>query len=207
MKKKCSMCNEEKEYSEYYKNKSKDDGLQSYCKPCYKKMNKKYYDKNKEHLYEQKKEYISKNRDKINAYYRKKYAENSEPFKVRHNKWENKNREYRINYHKEYRKNNQEICIRGRLLTRARNRAKEKGFDFDLDKTWLDEKLKATVCCKTGIPFIYEADSPYVPSIDRINSNMGYTKNNCRLVCKIYNFAKNMWTDDDVEIMATGLLK
>jgi len=205
--KRCPTCNIKKNDSEFYKNKSKPDGLQNYCKICIKEKQQRYYEENKEQIYKKSKEYIDKNKEKRNAYYRKKYKENPSSFKNRHNKWEDKNKEYRLNYHKEYRKNNQENCIKIRLLSSARRRSESKKIEYNLDREWLEEKLKSGVCVKTGLSFIYEGNSPYTPSIDRIDSTKGYTKDNCQIVCKIYNFAKNIWDDSDVENMARGLLK
>ena len=44
--KKCSKCQIHKELSEFYKNKSKDDGLSSECKICAKQTRKEKYDTN-----------------------------------------------------------------------------------------------------------------------------------------------------------------
>lgn len=62
----CSMCKEEKPVSEFYKNKSRKDGLSYRCKPC----QKSYVDpqKNKAYL----KEYNKKNSAKIKKYYQDK---------------------------------------------------------------------------------------------------------------------------------------
>ena len=93
------------------------------------------------------------------------------------------------------------------MLKSAYSRAVKKNITFKLDRDWLDKKLEIGMCCKTNISFIYEFNSPYTPSIDRIDSSKGYTKENCQIVCKMYNFAKNMWTDDDVLNMAKKLLE
>lgn len=49
MKKICSTCKEEKELSEFNKNKGKKDGLSTVCRECGKEHCKDYYNKNKEH--------------------------------------------------------------------------------------------------------------------------------------------------------------
>lgn len=49
--KKCSSCQKLKEPIEFYKNVSKEDGLSSYCKPCCKKADSIYYQKNKEKVW------------------------------------------------------------------------------------------------------------------------------------------------------------
>lgn len=40
--------------------------------------------------------------------------------------------------------------------------------------------------------------SPTIASLDRIDSNKGYIKGNVRFVCLIYNYAKNIFSDQDV---------
>ena len=53
--------------------------------------------------------------------------------------------------------------------------------------------MDAGRCEATGLPFKTTKDpyvNPYYPSIDRVNSNKGYTENNCKMVCHMYNTAK-----------------
>ncbi len=59
-------------------------------------------------------------------------------------------------------------------------------------------------CQVTGIPFSnYKPEgkriSPYMPSIDRIDSSDGYVKENCRLVCFCVNLAMNEWGEEVIE--------
>lgn len=79
------------------------------------------------------------------------------------------------------------------LLNHARLRANKKNIDFDIDFFWLKaewEKQRGK-CAVSGIPLNLERPKdlkkghrdPYGPSIDRINSNFGYVKNNIRIVC------------------------
>ena len=85
------------------------------------------------------------------------------------------------------------------MLRRSKIRAKLKNYDFDLDITWLQSKLDIGKCELTGIKFISNDDfriSPFNPSIDRIDSKKGYTKNNCRLICVALNLAIKEWGED-----------
>ena len=45
--KKCPRCNNEKEYSDFYRNKTKADGHNSWCKECMPVYGKAWYDRNK----------------------------------------------------------------------------------------------------------------------------------------------------------------
>lgn len=64
---------------------------------------------------------------------------------------------------------------------------------FNLDEAWLEEKLRSNKCELTGIKF-YRGKSlphPRAWSVDRVNSNRGYTKSNCRVVTYQMNVALN----------------
>lgn len=65
--KKCSKCKEEKELSEFHKNKSFKDGYFSYCKKCY----KQYYINNRSKILEKHKIYRKNNKEKIREYSKK----------------------------------------------------------------------------------------------------------------------------------------
>lgn len=57
----CPQCQENKPVSEFYKNKSKSDGLQSYCKGCKKAVDANHRLKRPEYQ----SQYVAKNREKI----------------------------------------------------------------------------------------------------------------------------------------------
>ena len=74
----CSKCKIPKSFDSYYKNKTKIDGLQAYCKVCKsigrldhletnRKAVRQWHEKNKEYYTEYKKEWRSKNRKQVNA--------------------------------------------------------------------------------------------------------------------------------------------
>lgn len=53
-------------------------------------------------------------------------------------------------------------------------------------------------CAVTGIPFDFNLLGearlrPYAPSVDRTDSQKGYTRDNCRLVCVCVNLAMGQW--------------
>ena len=54
-------------------------------------------------------------------------------------------------------------------------------------------------CEVSGVPFNFDYHGkrrPYAPSIDRINSDVGYTPENSRLVCYLVNVGMNCWGDE-----------
>jgi len=66
--KKCSKCKELKPFEDFNKNKSKKDGLNTYCKDCNKSYNKKHYIDNKESYFKSSKVTKKRNREFINEY-------------------------------------------------------------------------------------------------------------------------------------------
>lgn len=94
------------------------------------------------------------------------------------------------------------------LLRRAEARAEKKGWKFDLDEAWVQEHMASGKCEVTGICFgIGGSKSPWQPSIDRIDSDKGYTKDNCQMVVWIYNRAKADGTHQNVMLMARALVR
>jgi|21_taG_2_1085346.scaffolds.fasta_scaffold160338_2 hypothetical protein len=94
------------------------------------------------------------------------------------------------------------------MLRNAQQRASRKNFEFELDSLWLEEKWNKGICEATGLSFEYEFGirNPWMPSIDRIESSKGYTKENSQLVCWMYNACKSTFTSADVLIMAKAVL-
>lgn len=59
-------------------------------------------------------------------------------------------------------------------------------------------------CAVTGMafsPLKIKGTLPYAPSIDRIDSDGSYIKNNCRVVCVAANYAMNVWGDTVLQAM------
>lgn len=88
------------------------------------------------------------------------------------------------------------------ILSSIKHRAKTKGLDFDLDIEFISEGIR-NGCPKTGLPFHLEqveggraTKHPMAPSVDRIDSTKGYTKDNCQVVSTFYNLAKNGWDEE-----------
>ncbi len=83
-----------------------------------------------------------------------------------------------------------------RLWNGAKQSAKKKKIEFDLDKGWIEKKVEKGRCELTNIKFEFERSKSYsrnvfVPSIDRIDSRKGYVKSNCQIILWGINQAKN----------------
>lgn len=110
--KKCTKCNQEKEYLNFYKKKSSKDGYSNICISCrmeynsskkeniqlyyqenkekYQHNSKKYYQNNQEKIKQKSTEYQRKNPIKTRQSYNKWKSNNKEYFKIwRENKWKN----------------------------------------------------------------------------------------------------------------------
>lgn len=96
-----------------------------------------------------------------------------------------------------------------KTVRQLRYRAKLKSIECDIDAHALEAMLIATGgrCELTGVSFnknrVAER-SPYMFSVDRINSKKGYTINNCRLICYAANIALQNWGENVFNDMAVG---
>lgn len=82
-----------------------------------------------------------------------------------------------------------------------RFRAKQLKVPFDLTIDFLKElwTAQAGCCAISGIPFAavgFGKREPFSPSLDRKDSELGYTKGNVQWVANIVNYGKNEWGED-----------
>lgn len=93
-------------------------------------------------------------------------------------------------------KANDRDTVRGRSLQLARGskaRASKKGIEHTLTPEWIAGKLDKGVCEVTGTPFELKGGRKngfvrsFTPSLDRTDPNKGYTPDNVKVVCWIYN--------------------
>ena len=99
--------------------------------------------------------------------------------------------------------------LRGRAITMFHGTKVGRRFrdGNELTPEWIIEKLNVGKCEVTGLPFTYglQSRNPWSPSLDRIDPTVGYTLKNTRVVIWIYNAAKNVFSDQDVMVMAKAL--
>lgn len=103
------------------------------------------------------------------------------------------------------------------LLNNARKSpATVSGKEFDITVDFIADLIKAGTCPMTGLLFDLTNDhqtltgrvkNPYAPSLDRIDSRRGYTKDNVRVVIWQYNLMKGELTDAEVKLMCEQVLK
>ena len=92
----------------------------------------------------------------------------------------------------------------GEIYHSAKKNAKVRGIPFELSMEDFHKMVERcnNECEVTGIPFEFSTKisgrkkytkRPYIPSIDRISSSDGYSKDNCRIVCCFVNLALGMF--------------
>lgn len=128
------------------------------------------------------------------------------PYKCRNSKCRQCGVEYSSNRHAT------DIEYRARaLITGTKQRAVKKGIQHNLTVEWLSERLERGVCEVTGLPFTFVSSKikgghrSFTPSLDRTDPSKGYTMDNTKVVCWIYNGAKGVGTHEDVMRMVEAL--
>ena len=96
-----------------------------------------------------------------------------------------------------------------RLIKNAKSRSKQEKISWNLDLQFIIDLYHKQngKCALTDITFNlnkYGKKRAFAPSIDRINCNNGYSKDNVRIVCLIVNLALNDFGDEAFKIMCNG---
>lgn len=88
------------------------------------------------------------------------------------------------------------------VFRQTKKNAAKRGIPFEIDQVFFFSLLKRQDhrCAVSGIEFTDDKPAgstrrPYAPSIDRIDSSIGYTEQNTRVVCTAVNYAMNEWGD------------
>jgi len=86
------------------------------------------------------------------------------------------------------------------LFNLTRRRCKRKGIPFTLTKEWYLEKLSGK-CELSGLPFDYYSKSKNpsarAATVDRIDPPVGYTPENCRMICRALNQLLGSWGEPE----------
>jgi hypothetical protein len=101
-------------------------------------------------------------------------------------------------WYKQYRENSPRAFMAKKLgnLRKGVKRTKTVEYEIDLDFVMTVWDKQGGKCAISGYPMTTEFHNPYSASIDRIDSNRGYTKDNIQLLCQTLNFAKNSFPND-----------
>ena len=91
------------------------------------------------------------------------------------------------------------------LLGTAKYRAKKESLPFDLTHEWASARWTG-YCEMSGIQFVLnKSRSSFSPTIDKVDSSLGYVQSNCRFVLFGVNCMKYTGSDSDVLKMAQGI--
>ena len=156
---------------------------EEYHKEYNRAYSKKHYQKNKEKCKEQVKQWRKENPDKVKAI---------------HKKWRESNKEKVEKQHQKYKK-----TLSGCLATKLGHLKKQKRnrtLDFEINKDDLLELWGSQDgrCAISNYPMKYNFNSLFSVSVDRIDSSLGYIKQNIQLVCQGINFAKNHYSNEEM---------
>ena len=86
-----------------------------------------------------------------------------------------------------------DVYIAQKLLW-LKERADEKGIDFDLSLTSVRNLIRANQCYYTGEPLTDEVNHPLQRTIDRIDCQRGYVKGNVVACSRYFNEKKGNLT-------------
>lgn len=97
------------------------------------------------------------------------------------------------------------------LLNMRRLREK-RGIDSTLTQDDLTKLIAPMVCEVTGLQLDFEdligfKKNPFAPSLDRVDSSLGYIHGNVQLVCWFYNHAKYEWSPEVVDLLMRNCVK
>jgi len=100
------------------------------------------------------------------------------------------------------------------LLARAKKRAKAKSIEFDLDLDFILWLLREQdyKCAITDVDVSFDNEfegriDQYRGSLDRIDSEKGYTKDNVQIVCAQVNLMKHQSTTEELLFWSTKIVE
>ena len=101
-----------------------------------------------------------------------------------------------------------------KMFERHRFGAKKRNLEFKITLKDIEGLIRANElhCSISGIKFHINdtadvARNPWAPSIDRIDSRLGYVPGNIRIVCLAANLAMNNWGYDVLLRLANGVVR
>lgn len=127
------------------------------------------------------------NPEKVKSYYRKYYVNNKDKFKAKLIRWREKNHEKAI-------------------LFRAKQRAKQKDFEFNLEAVDIVIPLRCPILDIEIIRNKNTSTKLNSPSLDRIDNTKGYIKGNIMVISNKANTMKNNATPEELIKFAKWIL-
>jgi hypothetical protein len=227
MEKICAHCNENLDISLFHKHKLTKDGFGSWCKKCLKQRSQ---DKRREQGIEPKRVGTDSVKRKIsNLNYRNRKAETfvytiTEKICSHCNTNKTvdcyrKNITYKDGYNNKCKKCEYEICTDSRQAYVCNNWAKllflgakrHCKYDFDIDEQFVSDLFEKQQgkCFWFGVDLKPSniAKYPWQPSLDRLDREKGYTKDNVVLACYTANIGRNTSDEATFSLFVEDLKK
>lgn len=117
-----------------------------------------------------------------------------------------------VNAHNKEQYNNRYDTLPGVLYLRckkARERAHSKNMKFDLTPEFLMDlwNVQDGKCFYSGLEMTYDRNDLYTVSVDRVDSNKGYTQDNVVLCCWSVNSMKNSYSTDEFLFLCNSVVE
>lgn len=204
-KKICTKCGKSRNLNDYYKDKTKLNGLRPDCKICSKEIGRKYL---LNPINKEKRKQYAKRYNLLNPLYQKEYIKiHKEKISIRQSEYrKNHIKEIRIQEAGYYMKNKKTINdksykrrkdISVRLYDQAKSRAKKKGIFFNIE---VKDLIIPKFCPALGIEIIPGKGRAWAnsPSLDRIDPLKGYERDNIVVVSHKANTMKQDATIEEI---------
>jgi 5-methylcytosine-specific restriction endonuclease McrA len=184
--KQCSRCDKIKPLSEFKKNKSRKNGIDSWCKECHRASCRKYIEINRETIREKARKWRKDNGEKKREYDRRWNEANQEKERERKRKWVEDNREKVRAINREYGRSHPDKVL-ARITNRRARKNGNGGRITASDRRWLMEFYEHTcLCCGRREPEIQlELDHVVPLAIGGHNAI-----ENAQPLCKMCNSSK-----------------
>ncbi len=129
------------------------------------------------------------------------YSKNKDKIKEKHLEWRAKNKEYIASQ----RLIKKEEDPRKIMLYSAKYRANQKGLPFNLE---LNDIVIPEYCpiLNIKLEFFHESQNRTSPSLDRIDSTLGYTKDNVQVISWLANTMKSNASKDELLLFADWVI-
>lgn len=209
--KRCPKCDRVLPITQFSEDKSKKDGLRSYCKECAKAYNSDYYQANKDAILKQQAEYYQASKEAIlkkqAEYHREYYAKNKDAIRKqqaeyrkshrdderkRKAEWRAKNNEkykaYNAWYNANYRNpNTNPMGYARNMVKNYRWMDKERGFDPSqtISAEWFLKNIAYRPCVYCGVQGIGKV------GCNRLKNTEGHTIDNVVPCCPSCNSREN----------------
>lgn len=122
MSKSCSKCLILKDPQFFYTDKSKKDGLSSYCKECRIKQTKQHKKDNREKVLENQRRHYQENKVEIRKKQKLYNKNNKEKISLISKKWRDSNKDHSRAYFRKYKKNRKQVNPLYKIKENLRNR-------------------------------------------------------------------------------------